>query len=80
MNCPYDDPDCFQCPFDECVASGKDISRQLNVKKQMYIIERNNAIVNAYKNGVTRENLVNRFKLNKSTISRILRENNAYNS
>lgn len=27
-HCPYDDPDCLNCPFDECIVSDADIVRQ----------------------------------------------------
>ncbi len=33
-NCPYDDPDCFNCPFEECTVTDADLKRQIAFNAQ----------------------------------------------
>lgn len=50
--CTDPNPDCFNCPFSDCIASGRDISRQLNHSKKEYLKEREESILEDFNKGM----------------------------
>ena len=73
--CPYEEkPDCFNCPFSDCKADTRDLSRQLAVERAEARKERDRIIVEAYLKGADTEGLAERFGFSgTSNVCRILK-------
>lgn len=70
--CPYDDPDCFKCPFSDCKASLTDINRQRASEHKRVLEKRNREIADAYLQGASTDGLAERYGMNRGTITAIL--------
>lgn len=70
--CPYDDPDCFNCPFDDCKASLVDLNRQQAVQKKKELAERNRIIVDSFKKGASVKGLADRYGITEHAIIVVL--------
>ncbi len=75
--CNAMEPDCFNCPFEECVATMEDINRQeaLKAKKerQKMIDERNSKISEFFDYGIGIKELSEMFSLSQGTIRTIIK-------
>ena len=74
--CLENEPNCFNCPFPECIATMQDINRQeafrAKKEKQEIIRMRNNAIIEAFKCGANIKELCEMFNLSSGVICKIV--------
>lgn len=70
-------PDCFNCPFEECVATMEDINRQEAVRakeeRQKMVEQRNNAIIQGFQCGATIKELCDIYHLSEGTLRTIVK-------
>ena len=75
--CVENEPDCFNCPYPECIATMDDINRQEAIRskkeKQAIVKARNAAIIEAFKCGATTKELCKMFNLSAGVICEIVR-------
>lgn len=72
--CKEDNPDCFNCPYPDCIATQKDITRQNGVQRGIELNERNNIIVDAFLAGADIDGLAERFDVTDAAIRYVLKE------
>ena len=74
--CPYDDPDCLHCIFDDCYATMQDINRQeayrnaREIKKQLQ--ERNDKIIQQFIQGKTLKEIEYEQNLSKGVVWKVV--------
>lgn len=69
------EPDCENCPYQDCIASYDDVKRQLAYKNLEIMKKRNADIVYAYQHGATLDGLSIKYDMSKSGLLYILRKN-----
>lgn len=72
--CPYDEPDCFNCPFDDCKASLIDINRQQAVQTRKEKAKRDKEIISLYLQGTSMSGLAERYLMDPANVRRILKQ------
>lgn len=70
--CPFISPDCFKCPFHDCIATQKDIAYQEAHEKELDRIERNKKIKKMYDEGRSRRAISEVMGVTLSTVSHII--------
>ena len=84
MSCPFKEPDCFNCPYEDCIATVKDINRQnrIQTEKEEYAarVLRNKDIIKAYEIGVSIEALCSMYSLSISQIRSIIKHSERWKS
>ena len=66
-------PDCFNCPFSDCIASNQTIMRQIAHKERLDILARDSEIYDLrVKEGLSSDALAERYGLSRGGINHIL--------
>ena len=70
--CIENQPDCFNCPYDDCVATYKDIVRQDKYRDHKAVEERNEKVVSLWNEGMTQALIAEKLALNATTVQSII--------
>lgn len=69
-------PDCFNCPYPDCIATQRDITRQDGVQREVELEKRNKRIVKLFLGGADIEGLSERFNMTTGAIKYVLTKAN----
>lgn len=70
--CKELEPDCLNCPFDDCVAGDKDIRRQLSHERSKEKHKDRDDIYRLWKEGIKPKDLGVRFGMSRSGVQHII--------
>ena len=70
--CNFDHPDCFNCPYDDCIATLKDIAKQSAAEVHDRNNERNDKIIELWNSGMDQKYIAERMNLTRSTVSNVV--------
>ena len=73
IHCEFINPDCMNCPYEDCIATTEDIFRQNSFRANAERAERNRKIVKMRMDGYKMREIAERFKMNIQTVSTIVR-------
>ena len=72
--CKSLDPDCLNCPFEDCIANQHDIMRQIAFQDKQEFEKRNTEIYKLYESGMTPSELGKRYGVSPQHIGKIVRK------
>lgn len=68
------EPDCFNCSFEDCKASNKDIVKQIKYKEKQRIDERNKIIYDLFVKGCKAKDIAEGLSISKDTVYKAIKK------
>lgn len=73
LHCEYNNPDCENCPYPDCIANDDDIARQNVYRNRLEMMERNKKIVSMIDRGFKPDDIGRIYGIRTKTVSAIVR-------